>query len=579
MKKLTALLTAVTMLSAQPFTYAYAENENTDLYALAESLGANTDCLNIEDHQYTVRELNEDVSDDYFYLQFKVCDDFESKISNVDRYKRFHDRFFNFVINTSSFGISAIEVLAHNGVISPSDIVSGAETLSDITLNDESQYYISSYQLLQELFDVKFYMNNVFDRVPRTELAKELIETAEKCMAENRYFVICYESTKQFYNKTVTGIGITDGEWTFNDKTYDKCILTLDSNGKGDDGEFKPFNENSCIYINSETYELYCPTTPPTDECGDILTAVIDDETLLSYKAPLAPTEKHETDISDINYIDIPYNNYFEFDASVTDSDGNVYDFKTADLNHERRTYAHHPLYLNGNDIHIDIHKPGYTDGHYPSIYVENERFYLRSGTSESAVWDIDENSVNLKLTDTNEPTNYYTTIVFNEGYYSENTKYEWLIAGITDSGIKVSSEKDGILLSSDSDIDCTIEKYIPAKVGSTDRTKKVTEIKIQSKGDVLLVTDENNNLMPLTDTDGDGIYETSVKKGDTNYDGVIDAIDASNILSAYAKSSIDTLYHDNYNFDTIYDFNGDGVVDALDASEVLSVYAKNSVS
>lgn len=61
--------------------------------------------------------------------------------------------------------------------------------------------------------------------------------------------------------------------------------------------------------------------------------------------------------------------------------------------------------------------------------------------------------------------------------------------------------------------------------------------------------------------------------KGDVNNDGVIDSIDASNIMKLYTKLSTssenpteDELY--------IYDMNNDGIIDSVDASSVLAYYA-----
>ena len=61
--------------------------------------------------------------------------------------------------------------------------------------------------------------------------------------------------------------------------------------------------------------------------------------------------------------------------------------------------------------------------------------------------------------------------------------------------------------------------------------------------------------------------------KGDVNNDGVIDSIDASNIMKFYTKLSTssenpteDELY--------IYDMNNDGIIDSVDASSVLAYYA-----
>ena len=70
---------------------------------------------------------------------------------------------------------------------------------------------------------------------------------------------------------------------------------------------------------------------------------------------------------------------------------------------------------------------------------------------------------------------------------------------------------------------------------------------------------------------------------GDVNCDGVIDARDASVVLTYYSQQSAAVGYVDNITMerfmaDVLGDYDGNGVVDARDASALLTQYAKNSV-
>lgn len=70
----------------------------------------------------------------------------------------------------------------------------------------------------------------------------------------------------------------------------------------------------------------------------------------------------------------------------------------------------------------------------------------------------------------------------------------------------------------------------------------------------------------------------TYTVKGDVNFDKVIDAIDASMVLSYYAKTSVGI---DPEISDEVFEagnFNSDNVLDAVDASEILSYYAKKAM-
>ena len=66
----------------------------------------------------------------------------------------------------------------------------------------------------------------------------------------------------------------------------------------------------------------------------------------------------------------------------------------------------------------------------------------------------------------------------------------------------------------------------------------------------------------------------TTVKLGDVNTDGSVDALDASMVLSDYAMKA--TGHESSFNAEQskAADLNSDGAVDALDASLILSYYA-----
>jgi hypothetical protein len=60
---------------------------------------------------------------------------------------------------------------------------------------------------------------------------------------------------------------------------------------------------------------------------------------------------------------------------------------------------------------------------------------------------------------------------------------------------------------------------------------------------------------------------------GDPTNNGIIDAVDASYVLGAYARFSTGEGYPDAKCLATC-DVNGDGLVDAVDASKILAYYA-----
>lgn len=65
---------------------------------------------------------------------------------------------------------------------------------------------------------------------------------------------------------------------------------------------------------------------------------------------------------------------------------------------------------------------------------------------------------------------------------------------------------------------------------------------------------------------------------GDTNGDGAIDAVDASNVLSLYSKLSTTSQAPTEFELNT-YDVNADGSIDSTDASLLLAYYSRVSTN
>ena len=141
MKKILSVLTAFTLCtSISPF-YSYADDVNiTDLNSIASSLGADTDYMSIADYHHNYDDISAlmDKYKDYFWN----CSVLEASY--------YPNGVFSKIIQSgSSIGISALEVLSHNKVIKPSDIQPGANTLNEISYNDDVDRIITSYQFLQ----------------------------------------------------------------------------------------------------------------------------------------------------------------------------------------------------------------------------------------------------------------------------------------------------------------------------------------------------------------------------------------------------------------------------------------------
>ena len=170
-----------------------------------------------------------------------------------------------------------------------------------------------------------------------------------------------------------------------------------------------------------------------------------------------------------------------------------------------------------------------------------------------------------------------------NDGSYNFAPYYDWMIAGKVADKLSIEIRDKGMLIKSDGLNDLLIAPYYY----TLDDSGKVKELRVRalnnynylylsSSNNVLLNIDENKNFVYYIDEDGDDIYDTRIQKGDINCDGFIDAVDASKVLSIYAKLS--TLINNSVDY-SLGDINNDGLVDAVDASAILAKYAVLSTS
>lgn len=534
--------------------YVSAEETSTDLKAIASSLGADTDYLNIVNYRHSEEFPVQNDS----YLNFvNNCTNFEARRSDI--------LFSESVAAGSCLGISILEILSHNGIITPSDIKEGAEFLNEIEYGAESDKYITAYQALQSHFEFDFYERYLFSNFTTAQQTDRLIEIAEKNMAENRYFLICFNTSSMRH--AIVGMGITDGKWTYNGNEYDKCILTLDSNVQDSKGNAKPFSKSTCIYINSETKQFYIPAYESGLE-SKMLIASIDDDTLLNYKGMIAPSDIISTDLSDMNILKL-MTDHCEYTVKITDSDGTVHDLESP-INKFGRIYFT-DNFVKGHDFHFE--SSIYNSS--AKIVLTNQRYY--SGLSAyyaDVIYDITDDIFTVKSKD-GERLRYSLSLFMNEGYYQCIPHFYWWFYGFTTTEIQFEQKENGFLISSDSLIETQISTKDVAYDENglrTSTSENITEFNITAANEVMISFNDEDEVQLLIDIDKDGIFDTEIEKGDVNSDGIIDSVDASYVLSAYAKASIGERHFLNKE---IADFDSDGVIDANDASAILSYYAK----
>ena len=553
-------------LGMDHFTYA----KETDLSSIASSLGADTDYLDIPNYKHN-SELP--------FLR-SVYEDFFSKCTNYEAGIQSEAAFFLELAAGTCYGISAIEVLSHNGIISPSDIKPNAQTLSEIQLSQEVDHFISGYHASQLHYENDYYNRFLITQLNKKNQCSELVRIAEKNMADGKYFIIIYYSSDTAH--AVCGIGITDGNWNYNNTDFDKCVLTLDSNAFDHDTNSGPFSERSCIYINSQTNDYYIPkyNFGSTSSSQQVQILANDNMNLINYKGVIEPTKDLDFDFTDTARIYFTQSRFKKYDAIAKSKDG-----VSTDIIKEGRKYEFRNdvgYYITGNEFHIETdNKLLLGEAHNDKFNIINQRYYF-SGEIEKNHGIFDINDTEFTVSTKNDKAIIYdVNVKYNEGYYSCTPHFNWAFNGETDNDFKSILVDKGFILHSDG----TVKTHISTSDVLLDEHDNIADININPNeaaitavNDVFVTFDENNKLCFFIDPDNDGTFDTAIEKGDVNSDGVTDGRDATSVLTDYAKKSADKNAVSYLN-ECFADFNDDSIIDGRDATAILTFYAYSSTN
>ena len=247
------------------------------------------------------------------------------------------------------YGMSAISVLIHNGELTPGDLQEGAETLYDVTLTDDVETLITYYNSLQVYKTVEHAIIGITSMMTKEEHANMFLDCAARCKEKGTYFMAGI-ATKKGGTHAVVGMDELSGNWTFDGISYDTCIVTYDSNCVKQGTETSAFKDDACIYINSETKQFCIPAYEASSENGDVLLYASDDDSLLTYKAPIRGTTKTNTDVSEIVKLEFFNGRKDQMDLSSTTEDGQTYDFwKLGKVN-----YGEYIFFGKGSSFHLE---------------------------------------------------------------------------------------------------------------------------------------------------------------------------------------------------------------------------------
>lgn len=517
------------------------EKYDAEISEYAAQLGNETD-------RFSLSAYRKKFYDDAYY------DDYFKKCTNLSAINHCYD-YYKTSIRNMSFGMSSLAILAHNGVISPSDIQAGRENLIDIVRDEDVEKTIYEYQSRWADNDFRLFREWQLTNFTDKERTDMLLENAEKAQKDGKYFLIAFKRPGADFNfHAMVGIGMLEGNYECNGEIYDKCILLYDAGGLID-----PFNESkvqeptnaaTCIYVNSETRETYLPFYYEDDSTYSYFSVYDDD--FINYNGKFNPSSEYSTSVSDLTYVGVV--SFKTFEVNATQSDRSVWVNGTT-----TNSYQMNDFYFEGNIIH----EKNINNSDMILTYIHNTQSLI----SASFVGLVDNviKEENKFSFDTKEKTTYNVEISLEEGSYAFTPHFSYQFDGVTETDFSAEITDRGIVLSGTSGVKC----FLTTKDAKRDENgnlisaeDNLIEEYIDSVGNILLSFDEDNNLRYYIGEN----YDTQVQKGDVNCDGIIDVRDASAILTAY------TSKYPNIS-KILADYDENGVIDARDASAVLTLY------
>ena len=336
--------------------------EPSELEQAATANGMYKDTFSFTNHSCNLSE------DDF---NQKVFEPIWNSMTNIERlaYLNKSSVYRNVCQGSQCFGMAALSILVHNGELSPSDIQAGAETLHDITLTDEVEQLITYYDMLLEYQAVSNVVMYAPTLLTQDERVDNLLNCAERCKEKGTYFMVAIRAGG---THMIVGMDKVSGSWTFDGVNYDTCIVAYDSNFYNKTTKESLFNDNACIYVNSKTKQFCIPAYGFTSEKGESVLYASDDDSVLTYRAPLNGTTEINTDASNIVNLH-SYRGITPEDVSVTatDADGSTHDFlsecklRSSDSNYYGTGSAFHlektkrsngfDFYLKGKGYRVEV--------------------------------------------------------------------------------------------------------------------------------------------------------------------------------------------------------------------------------
>ena len=369
----------------------------------------------------------------------------------------------------------------------------------------------------------------------------------------------------------VVAYGIEPCDVDRNDTHYDKYVLTYDPNFPRKcetHWSTEWLDLNASLYLNSETGD-WCLQWLGGSYVNGYLDCIIDDVNLLNAHGLLEGTDPYVTDKPFLGVMTSNWIGQTHKLQTIAVQDGNVKVLGDASY---METPAFYPDYNENAILNylIEDTNSGYRMLLDESQALETVMFYENS-IAKAQAKRAKETTVtpNGYVAFKGEYAPYELEYCLNEGYYT-GAWYQLSAQGnASDAALQLTD--DGWVLTSDS----LYHVHIKTKSKSQSEQYRLFSTDASS---VLFSSTDADAVIASVDTNGDGIFETELSDisnqlGDIDGNGIVNALDAADILISAAKLGAGEETGLNELQTLIADVDDNGQINAADASQIL-IYA-----
>ena len=433
------------------------------------------------------------------------------------------------------FGMTAISVLVHNGELTPGDLQEGAETLYDVTLTDDVDALIAYYNSLQLYSEVELAIIVESAMLSKEEHTDMFLDCAARCKEKGTYFMAGI-ATKKGGTHAVVGMDELSGNWTFDGISYDTCIITYDSNCVKQGTETSAFRDDACIYINSETKQFCIPAYEASTENGDVLLYATDDDSLLTYKAPIRGTTKTNTDVSETVKLQFHNGGKDQMQLSSTTKDGQTYDFwklgkvnygdfiffgKGSSFHLEKNERAPEFAFsIKGEGYRLRIEQSGYQNPNDPKLYDVGTKCKMDFSKDSIAYTNTDTQKITVSYIFTYDEGNYKFAPVASSSIHIDVPPNQTITVSKQDTGFAITGDGEVLVQAfptaaqkEQDAFDGSYEEYL-------DWFGSYFINFVRSKDVLLQFNTEKERSELVYDFDGDGVFDDAPMLGDADGNG-----------------------------------------------------------